>query len=633
MKRPPIEEPTETTEHSPWRRLIVLGIMVVALIATLIVGTVSVPGSKVTPDLALDLEGGTQIVLTPVTSDGREISDSDISQAIEIIRQRVDASGVSETEISSQGGQNIVVGIPGNPSQATLDLVRKSAVLRLRPVIDYVDNALPARNMTVLAPQTAQPAELDQDTIDTATARADVDGDGEVSDQPRTDPANESDDAWITEQILYEAQLLNCADPQARIDATDDSPEEPIVACDPESGLAYILGPAELEGSHIANATSNPATNEMGQPIGGWAVSLSFTGEGGDLFYETTSRLASYGYQTTKNLFAIVLDGQVISVAGLQAPISGGQAQITGNFTPDMATSLANQLSFGSLPLTFEVQSEEQISATLGSEQLRNSLIAGAIGMVLVVLYLLWQYHGLGVIAVASIFLTTGLSYLLICLLSWTMGYRLSLAGVVGLIISIGISADSFIVYFERIRDEIRDGRRLKDAVEHGWARARQTIVISDIVNLVAAVVLYLLAVGGVRGFAFTLGLTTVIDLLIVFFFTYPVMRLLVRTSFFGGGHRWSGMSEESLGVTPTYRGRGRTSDELIGSSAKRKKARKSGGVLVEERPADLPDVADDDEELASPPPEHSTMTIAERRAAERRAKREAEKAAAQEDN
>ena len=219
--------------------------------------------------------------------------------------------------------------------------------------------------------------------------------------------------------------------------------------------------------------------------------------------------------------------------------------------------------------------SEEQISATLGSEQLVNSLIAGAIGAVLIVLYLLWQYHGLGVLAVTSIIMVTGTSYLLISLLSWTMGYRLSLAGVVGLIISIGISADSFIVYFERMRDEIREGRTLKGAVEYGWSRARQTILVSDAVNVIAAVVLYFLAVGGVRGFAFTLGLTTVIDVIVVMLFTYPMMQLLVRTNFFGNGHRWSGMSAASLEADPVYAGRGRVRDSGV-SKKEARAARKA---------------------------------------------------------
>jgi preprotein translocase subunit SecD len=219
---------------------------------------------------------------------------------------------------------------------------------------------------------------------------------------------------------------------------------------------------------------------------------------------------------------------------------------------------LANQLRFGALPLSFTVESTEQISALLGSEQLRKGLLAGLIGLALVVGYSLLQYRALGLVTVASLIVAGGLTYLAITLLSWIYGYRLSLPGVTGLIVAIGITADSFIVYFERIRDEVREGRSLVAAVETGWSRARRTIIASDAINLLASVVLYLLAVGGVRGFAFTLGLTTILDLVVVMLFTHPVVSMLARTRFFGGGHRLSGFDAKHLGRAPAYAGRGR---------------------------------------------------------------------------
>ncbi|WP_054953625.1 protein translocase subunit SecD [Flaviflexus massiliensis] len=546
----------EATERSPRSRLVIFTLLVIALVATLVTGTMTSDNNRMSPDLALDLEGGTQIILAPVVDDGFEVTDEDIAQAIEIIRQRVDASGVSEAEITSQGGANIVVGLPGNPSEETLDLVRTSAVLGLRPVINYTDQVLASQG---LAPVYSQDGSaLTDEQIATAKAMADLDGDGELSSEPSGTPESGSDDAWITEEVLFQGLTINCLAADSRLQNTYVEPDTSIVSCDLEKGTSYILGPTELDGRDLSDANSGPRVNKQGQTVGGWQVNLEFTSEGGDKFAEVTTRLSGYPYQSAKNLFAIVLDGSIISVASLEEPITGGSAAISGNFTAPEAASLANQLSFGSLPLTFEVLSEDQISATLGSEQLTNSLIAGAIGAALIVLYLLWQYHGLGVLAVTSIVAVTGLSYLLISLLSWMIGYRLSLAGVIGLIISIGISADSFIVYFERIRDEIRDGRSLKGAVEYGWRRARQTILMSDAVNLIAAVVLYFLAVGGVRGFAFTLGLTTIIDVIVVMLFTYPMMQMLVRTKFFGQGHRLSGMSSASLGGEPIYVGRGR---------------------------------------------------------------------------
>ena len=250
----------------------------------------------------------------------------------------------------------------------------------------------------------------------------------------------------------------------------------------------------------------------------------------------------------------------MITAPSMNAVITDGKAQISGNFTAKTASALANQLRFGSLPLNFEVQSEQQISATLGSEHLEKGLWAGLIGLLLVVLYMIWQYRGLAVISAGSLLVAGCLTYLVITVLSWAVGYRLSLAGIAGLIVSVGVTADSFIVYFERIRDEVRDGRPLSAAVDEGWDRAKRTILVSDAVNLVAAVVLYVLAVGGVQGFAFTLGVTTVVDLVVIFLFTHPMMELLIRTEFFGGGHKLSGLDPEHLGARSaiTYAGRGR---------------------------------------------------------------------------
>jgi preprotein translocase subunit SecD len=279
-------------------------------------------------------------------------------------------------------------------------------------------------------------------------------------------------------------------------------------------------------------------------------VTLSFDGEGTEAFADITRRLFDFGQQDARNRFAIVLDGVVISAPTVNQPIPGGSAEISGNFTQESAQTLANQLRFGALPISFQVESIENISATLGADQLRWGLIAGLIGLGLVVVYSLIQYRALGLVTVASLLVVGLLTYLVLLFLSWRQGYRLSLPGVAGLIVAVGVTADSFIVYFERIRDEIRDGRSVAAAVEIGWQRASRTILASDAVSLIAAVVLYLLAVGGVRGFAFTLGLTTIIDLLVVFVFTKPLVTLLSRTRFFGSGHKLSGFDPEHLGST-----------------------------------------------------------------------------------
>lgn len=550
----------EQRDGSPVGRLITLVVLVIALFGALTFGTATSDKNRFTPDLALDLEGGTQIILTPATTDGSQITDDDVHQAIEIIRQRVDASGVAEAEITAQGGSNIIVALPGQPDQETLDLVRTSAVLRMRPVITMMDqNAISAE--TVVAQLGERGGEFDPATMTDAdleravTMLADLDGDGTISDEPSSTPTDASDAAWITEQVLYDAYTLQCGSQDQLIQANADDPNKALVSCEPSVGMKLILGPAELQGSDIDSATSGQAVNSAGQVTGGWAVNMDFTSEGAQKFYDVTGRIATL--PSPQNQFAIVLDGVTISAPSVSGPIPGGQAQITGSFTAPEAATLANQLNFGSLPLFFDVQSEEQISATLGTEQLQSGLIAGAVGFVLIAIYMLWQYHALGAVAVGSIALSTGISFFLISLLSWIMGYRLSMAGVLGIIISIGVTADSFIVYFERIRDEIRDGRSIPSAIEAGWERAKRTIIISDFVNLVAAVVLYVLTVGSVRGFAFTLGLTTVLDLVIVMMFTYPVMHFLARTSFFGLGKRWSGLDADKLEQVPVYRGRG----------------------------------------------------------------------------
>ena len=552
----------------PRRTLGLLAVLLIALFGSLFAGSRLTEDASLTPKLALDLEGGTQLILTPKTTDNSEVTQEDVQQAIAIIRQRVDASGVAEAEITSQGGSNIVVALPGDPDQETLDLVRRSAQLRFRPVL------------TVAGPGTIDPAALEtptdgateepsaepsaepttpptQEEIDAAALKAsDTDGDGKLSTEPATEPTNTSDLNWITEQVSYDFYTLDCTNPENLVGGVQDDPAAPLVSCSEDGSAKFILGPTSLEGTNIVSASSGMGVNSQGGATGEWVVSLEMDGEGTKTFGEFSERLLSL--QPPQNQFAIVLDGLVISNATMQNAIYDGRAQISGSFTSETAANLANQLNFGSLPLNFEVQSQDEISATLGSEQLSKGILAGLIGAGLVVLYMLWQYRGLGLLSVASLVLAGVITYGVIALMSWLVGYRLSLPGVVGLIVAVGITADSFIVYFERIRDEVREGRTLAAAVEHAWPRARRTVLASDAVNFTAAAVLYFLAVGGVQGFAFTLGLTTLVDVVVVFLFTHPVMLLLVRTEFFGQGHRLSGLSPESLGATSaTYRGRG----------------------------------------------------------------------------
>lgn len=574
---------------NPWRALITLVVLMIAGLGTLI-GIHFTQGTGFAPKLALDLEGGTQVILTPRLVEGADISatiDQDaMNEAINIIRQRIDASGVAEAEISTMGQDNILVAIPGKADDKTLDLIRTSATMRLRPVLQ-VGSPLPLE-----APELNQSGEPTEEELalaamtaeEYAFAIADQNGDGVLSDTPDATPENASDPQWATEQALFDFLMLDCTDEAALLGSQLDDPDAPLVACSPEGDAKYLLGPTEIEGIHVSGASSGMIYSQTGQPTGTVGVTVQFDNEGAETFREVSTRLYDLkDTDPTRNRFAFVLDGNVISAPSMNAIIPDGSAQISGNFTIDSAKTLANQLSFGSLPLNFEVQSEQEISATLGTHHLETGIIAGLIGLALVVLWMIWQYRGLAIVSAGSLLVAGVMTYLAITLLSWTIGYRLSLPGVTGLIIAIGITADSFIVYFERIRDEVREGIPLSSAVERGWLRARRTIVISDAVNLVAATVLYVLAVGGVQGFAFTLGLTTIVDLAVIFLFTHPIMGLLMKTRFFGQGHRWSGLDPEHLGAKTgaVYAGRGRTrtipqESEVPTSIAERRRAERN---------------------------------------------------------
>jgi preprotein translocase subunit SecD len=546
------------------KRLSWLGAIIVGLVAIIGLGSVTNAGASFAPKLALDLQGGTQIILAPVLQEGTSVTEEQLLQAVSIIRQRVDASGVSEAQVNTQGNSNIVVSIPGNPDENTLKLIRSSAKLEFRPVLAT------GQGISATASNTG--------ATETSTASPTPSATAETSSTP---PIAGVDDATIK---FYDA--LDCSQPFRSAGQIDD-PTKPIVTCDTDLYGKYILGPVEVEGTDIADANAGTVTTSTGAATNTWAVNLEFTGAGSDKFAATTGRL--FPLAAPQNQFAITLDGYVITAPTLQAVITGGQAQITGNFDKNSSKTLADQLKYGALPISFEVQSQENISATLGSEQLTTGLLAGAIGLLLVIIYSFFQYRGLALVTVGSLIVAAVLTYLVVALLSWRQGYHLSLAGVAGLIVAIGITADSFIVYFERVRDELRDGRNLGSAVESAWKRALRTILVSDGVSLLAAVVLFSLTVGNVRGFAFTLGLTTLIDLAVVMLFTHPMLQLLAKTKFFSSGHPWSGFNAKALGVT-SYVGRGafRVSGSVpAGKAAKASKEANKRQTLAERKAAE----------------------------------------------
>ena len=574
--------------RGPLRTLAALLVIMMGLYGLLT--AVSIWGeAQLTPKLGLDLEGGTQLILKPKIVGNQKPSEGQILKAVDIIRNRVNSTGVSEAEVTTQGGGNIVVSLPGTPDSATIASLQKSSQLRVRAVLVEGSAApLPvpaptgtatgkpttkptsktkttgkATSKTTSAPKSGFPRALAAATTPAPTGKPTAKP--KVTPKPKATapataptakPKDASDLAWVTPDIEKTFTALNCANPKAIQDIVDD-PTKPMVTCSQDGSTKYILGPAELAGPDITNATSGLQPGPNGQPTGIYEVRLDFNATGKKAFCDVTTRIIAL--PSPRNQSAMVLDNRVISAPVPEVVLCSGQVSITGSFTAASSKVLADQLKFGALPMSFVQETRDDITPTLGGEQLSRGLLAGAIGLLLVVLYSLFQYRALGLVTVSSLLIASALTYAVVTLFGWSIGFRLTMAGVAGLIVSIGITADSFIIYFERVRDEVRDGRALRAAVETGWKRARRTILISDAVNFLAAVVLYVLAASNVRGFAFTLMLTTVIDIVVVFLFTHPLLSILANTKFFGEGHKWSGLDPKRLGArTVTYAGRGR---------------------------------------------------------------------------
>ena len=471
-----------TPTGSAGRTLAWLAALLVVL-AAILGGGVASGAASWAPKLALDLEGGTQMVLAPQTSTGESVTPEQLDQAVEIIRQRVDGSGVAEAEVATQGSQNVVVSLPGVPDEETRRLIQASADMQFRPVLQS-------------GPGEATPEDqrLPEDQLP----------------KPDGEPADAYDPNWVTPALLAEFQATDCTAP--RDPAAPPPPSDrAIVACQPSEELAdgavtpaqkYILGPVVIPGTQIKGASNGMAQAQGGVSTNQWVVNIEFDEEGTKAFTEVTQKLTPYPEGDPRKQFAILLDGDVISAPQSNVVITNGSAQISGPTLNEQTTAqLAEQLNYGSLPISFSIESEQQISATLGRDQLFWGLIAGLIGLGLVAVYQFFQYRALGLLTFASIIVAGVLTWLTIAILGWTDNYRLSLAGIAGLIVAIGLTADSFIVYFERIKDELRAGHTVPVAVHEGWKRARRTITASKAVNLLAAVVLYFVAVGNVRGF------------------------------------------------------------------------------------------------------------------------------------
>ncbi|MFF3086904.1 protein translocase subunit SecD [Streptomyces nojiriensis] len=566
----------------PGRALAIILIAMVALTAGMFLS------KQTTPRLGIDLAGGTSITLKAKSEPGKEsaINETNMNTAVGIIDRRVNGLGVSEAEVQTQGRDHIIVNIPkGTNEQQAREQVGTTAQLYFRPVLAFTDGAPVAPEGTASPSGSEAPKAGDGKTSPSASPSSSATSQGRALSEalkapaapapsPSASESKKADDTKApspsasasTPATGDEAAAAALQAKFAALDCTNEAqraaagagakPEEPIVACGQRgAGTAWgkwILGPAQVNGQDVKDAKG-----QIDPQRGQWIVTMQFTDKGADKFAKITGELATK--QTPQNQFAIVLDGQVISDPSVREALTGGNAEISGGFNQQSAQDLGNMLSYGALPLTFTEDSVTTVTAALGGEQLKAGLIAGAIGLALVVIYLLVYYRGLAFIAIVSLLVSAILTYTIMSLLGKGIGFALNLPAVCGAIVAIGITADSFIVYFERIRDEIREGRTLRPAVERAWPRARRTILVSDFVSFLAAAVLFIVTVGKVQGFAFTLGLTTLLDVVVVFLFTKPVMTLVARTKFFASGHPWSGLDPKRLGAKPPLRRSRRT--------------------------------------------------------------------------
>jgi preprotein translocase subunit SecD len=581
-------------KQRPGRSLAFVAFILIALYLGLFLGPAQ------TPSLGLDLRGGTEVTLQAVPLTNHQITKDDLNQAVTIIRKRVNALGVGGAEISTQGSDHIVVSIPGKSKsrKQVVDTVGQTALLRFRQVMTATSYSPAPATSTSPSPSASATAKAGKHQKNnggkhskkgnssgeatrtallakpkksakptpSATSSASVTPTASTSASPSTSaatqpsgdnaPAPNSQSKTLSPQFQQAFQKWDCAKDDNPTNG-NDLPDYYIIACDPGQQLKYILAPAAVDGQQVSTASAD--LNQSSQ----WVVDIKFTSSGSSDWlaitrktYEVTNSsdtgFAS-GCKPPKgcNAISITLDGRVESAPVTeQDGIPGGRSQISGNFSQSEASNLANVLKYGSLPLKFDVPTARSVSATLGAAQLHGGLIAGAIGLGLVIVFSMLYYRGLGLVTVGSLAVSGLILYAVTTLLGHSsIGYTLSLPGIAGFIVAVGITADSFVVYFERIRDEIREGRRLRSAVDRAWPRARRTILSADTVSLLAAAILYIVSIGDVRGFAFTLGMSTLSDILIVFFFTKPVLELLGKVKAFDTGKSWTGVGKARTGV------------------------------------------------------------------------------------
>jgi preprotein translocase subunit SecD len=611
-----VAAPSRTVPH-PGRALVLLVVLIVAMLLGIIGPKLFSPGQwdqRFNVGLGLDLSSGTQVTLQAQTQNGKVPSADEMNAAVSVIQSRVNGTGNSGAQVQPQGTSLLVVTVPGKGSAQTIQLVSSTALLMFRQVLLFepygaTSTTTPSASPSASASSSASPsasasgsakatpsasatstAKTSAKIVPAATSSASPSSSASATASTSASPSasasaspspSPSASASASSTTFGNAGLVTSKSTMALFNklvckpndtekwkaqvgydknVAYDNPDQQVVSCGDNGGVwgKYILDKAKVQGKQVTGATATLSTTSNQ-----WQVDLTMNGAGASAFNTLTSHMYSTYYTAAQggdqnsaylDQIGITLDGNIVSAPEVQGAIPGGNTQITGSFTQAQATQLQNELKFGSLPLNFKTQFVTSVSAQVGRNQLDAGLVAAAIGLLLVVLYAFFYYRGLGLVSVSSLAIAALITYLAVVLLSRYQSYTLSLAGIAGLIVAIGITADSFVVYFERLRDEVREGKQLRPAVEAGWKRARRTILVSDTVSFLAALLLYYFAIGDVKGFAYTLGLTTLIDVLVVFSFTKPMVTLLAGTKFFGNGHPMSGLDPARLGAKTPWR-------------------------------------------------------------------------------
>jgi preprotein translocase subunit SecD len=591
----------------PGRALAALGVIVLIMLISITGSDTFSPGKwhhDFRVGLGLDLSSGTQVTLKATTFSGGTPTQAEMDTAQTIMLNRVNGTGNSGAEVEPEGTDLITVSVPNANSSQVIQLVSTTADLWFRPVLlaaPYTGSSSTAKATPKATPSaSASPkastsasakasatstakttAKITHDDATaspsaTATPKASASATASASPTASATPSTSTSDYYgnqseVDKSVLKVFEKMSCTPSSSSTTVNDgwksqigytyeqwDNKTAQVVSCD-SSGTKYVLGPAVVAGEQITSASAQLASTGSE-----WVVAISLNGAASSAWGTLTTKQYSYyqDYESQQNYDdyylssnAVVLDGNVITAAATEAALTDGSFQIQGSFTESYATFLANVIKYGSVPLKFTVVDSESVSPQIGRQSLDAGLLAALIGFILVIAYCVFYYRGLAIVSICSLLTAALLAYLAIVLLTkYQQGFGLQLSGIAGLIVAVGITADSFVVFFERLRDEVREGKSLRPAVESGWRRARRTILVSDTVSFLAALVLYELAIGDVRGFAYTLGLTTLIDVLVVFLFTKPMVTLLAATKFFGGGHKWSGLSPDRLGARTPWR-------------------------------------------------------------------------------